>query len=614
MAGTRSIRTLLGHRRIPIAAALIAVVLALPALWTGLHSDDFALRLALRDDAAFPAQSGSPMHLFSFADGDPERNLRAMDAGLLPWWSVETLRLSFWRPLAALTHILDYVLWPESPAMMHLQSLIWFAILIVSAAALYRRILGATWIAGAAALLFAVDDAHAVAATWLASRNVVLSGLFSILALIAHDCWRRDDSRSGALVAPICLLAALLSGEVAVATGGYLLAYALFLDRGRRWRRAASLLPSLAVIVGWYLVYTGLGYGTFGSGVYIDPGREPLRFAVALVERGPLQLLAQWAFPPTDVYVWLSSGLARGVWLAAIVLTALLVLVLGPLLRVDRRARFFAAGMLLALVPNATTIPNDRILILVGLGAMGLLAVLIGALVERLPSLPRSRTWQATARAFAAALLVIHGVVAPILLPVRATLQHEERAFTQSFVEALPNNPQVEDRQLVMVNAPGGLWGTFFRTMRRERGLPVPDRVHVLATGVRRLAITRTGTHTLSIRPVGGYLAPARTPPRADKAPPAVSTAYLLQQADLVFRGEGHPMPPGHRIHLTGLTVEVTAITDDGRPSEATFRFDVPLEDPGLLWLQWTRAGYVPFELPQVGQTVELPGLLERDR
>ena len=609
MAERRSIRTFLAHRRVPIGAALLALLLALPALWTGLHSDDFAHRLALRGQPVFPAQSGSAMHLFSFADGDPARNLRAMDAGLLPWWSVETLRLSFWRPLAALTHILDYALWPDSPALMHAQSLGWFALLVFAAATFYRRFLGPTWVAGAAALLFALDDAHAVAATWLASRNVLLSGLFSVLTLVAHDRWRRGNARLAALAAPTCLAVALLCGEMALATSGYLLAYALFLDRGRPWRRAASLLPPLVVIVGWYLVYVGLGHGTFGSGVYVDPGREPLRFAAALAERAPLQLLAQWAFPPTDSYVWFSSGLARGVWLAAILLTALLVLILGPLLQADQRARFLAAGMLLALVPNATTIPNDRILILVGLGAMGLLAMLLGALTERVEILPRSRVWQITTRTAAALLLAIHGLAAPALLPLRAIQQRERPALVRAFVDALPSESTIESRQLVMVNAPGGLWGTFLRTMRSTRGLPVPNRVHVLATGMRPLEITRLDARTLRIRPAGGYLAPARTPPRADEEPPAVSLAYLLQQADLVFRGKGHPLEPGYTVDLTGLTVEVAATTADGRPREATFRFDAALEDPRLLWRQWTHAGYVPFGLPKVGETLELPGV-----
>jgi hypothetical protein len=493
---------------------------------------------------------------------------------------------------------------------MHAHSLIWFALLVAAAAAFYRRTLGATWLAGLAACFFAIDDAHAIAATWIASRNILLGTLFAILALIAHDRWRRDGSRVGAVAAPLCLLVGLLGGEGALGAGGYLLAYALFLDRGTARARLASVLPGVAVIVTWYAVYAGLGYGAFGSGVYIDPGHEPGRFAAALLERAPLQLLAQWAFPPTDMWVWFSADLARGIWLGSVALLALLAAMLGPLLRVDRRARFFAVGMLLALVPNCTTIPNDRLLILVGLGAMGLLAQLIGALGEHAAFLPRSRIWLAPARVFGVVLILIHGVAAPVFLVGRTVGHRDQGGLLQELAGFLPEDAAVAERRLVMVNAPSALWGPFVRIAGQESGRVLPGRIRLLATGVRPLSIRRSDAQTLVIRPAGGYLAPARTPPQdtCESVPP-ISLAYLLQRADLVFRGEGYPVRLGERVRLTGLAIEVTEVTGDGRPAEAAFRFDVALDAPALLWLRWTADGCAPFEVPPVGQTVALPGL-----
>jgi hypothetical protein len=53
-----------------------------------------------------------------------------VDAGrrLLPWWSDPTIHIDFARPLTALTHVLDYALWPGTPALRHLHSLLWFAL------------------------------------------------------------------------------------------------------------------------------------------------------------------------------------------------------------------------------------------------------------------------------------------------------------------------------------------------------------------------------------------------------------------------------------------------------------------------------------------------------
>ena len=58
---------------------------------------------------------------------------------------------------------------------------------------------------------------------------------------------------------------------------------------------------------------------------------------------------------------------------------------------------------------------------------------------------------------------------------------------------------------------------------------------------------------------------------------------------------------------MAGMTVTVTESTPDGRPAEALFRFDVPLEDPSLVWLRWTHDGYSPWTPPAVGESVVLP-------
>ena len=296
----------LERRWVSAALPLVAVLLASPAVWTGWHSDDLAHRLVLTGGDAFPAQSSSPMGLFSFVDGNAERTRAAIESGLLPWWSREDVRIAFWRPLAALTHIADYGLWPDSAALMHLHSLLWFAALVAAAAGLYRRLIQPAWAAALAGLLFALDDAHADAAGWLASRNLLMAGVFGITALIAHDRWRRDGWRPGVIVAPLLLLLGLLSGEAAVGVVGFLIAHAVFLDPGRRRTRFAALVPAGLVVVAWHLAYQRLGYGTFGSGIYTDPACEPWRFLTGLMDRAPLQLLAQWALPPSDLYVFMS--------------------------------------------------------------------------------------------------------------------------------------------------------------------------------------------------------------------------------------------------------------------------------------------------------------------
>jgi hypothetical protein len=233
---------------------------------------------------------------------------------------------------------------------MHVQSLLWFAGAIAAAALFYRRLLVPAWVAGLAALLFAVDDAHGMPAVWLANRNANIGVLFGLIALIAHDRWRRDGWRPGALIAPLALLLGLLAGEIALAAGGYLLAYALFLDTDN-WRgRLASLVPGGLVGSLWWVTYRVMGYGASGSGVYIDPGASPGEFVHAVIDRAPMLFAGLWGIP-SGLGHFLSQSAAHVLWLVAVGLIVAVTFLLLPILRRDRAARFFALGMVLSLVP-----------------------------------------------------------------------------------------------------------------------------------------------------------------------------------------------------------------------------------------------------------------------
>jgi len=94
--------------------------------------------------------------------------------------------------------------------------------------------------------------------------------------------------------------------------------------------------------------------------------------------------------------------------------------------------------------------------------------------------------------------------------------------------------------------------------------------------------ITRVDKNSLSIRPAEGYM------------------AFTL---DRLFRGNNCQMELGQKVHLTGMEVEVTELTDDNRPAEAVFRFDKPLEDESFRWLKWGYGQYESYTPPAVGQT-----------
>ena len=70
-----------------------------------------------------------------------------------------------------------------------------------------------------------------------------------------------------------------------------------------------------------------------------------------------------------------------------------------------------------------------------------------------------------------------------------------------------------------------------------------------------------------------------------------------------LFRDDDRLFAPGDTVEMTGVTVAVTAITDEGRPSEVAYQFAVPLDDSSLVWLERQGSIFVPFSLTAVGES-----------
>lgn len=579
------LETLLASRRLPLVAIVLVTLLALPALGAGLLLDDYYHRTVLLERSRFRELLGPPQEMFRFFRGDPVRTGRLVDIGLFPWWTDPNIKAEFLQALTVVTHRVDYALWPDSPVLMHAHSLLWLGALAGITAVYYRRMFGPVWIAGAAALLFALDDARGATVGFLANRNVLIAATFGVSALIVHDRWRREGSRTAAVLSPVLLLAALFSKEEGIGTCAYLAAYGLFADRAGRWRGCLALIPHAAAVVVWRTLRDSGGYGVRDMGLYIDPLTDPMRFAAALVERVPILLVGQWTPIPAEAGIVLgSAGHARFWWLAVAIL-ALLILAMAPLLRRDKLARFWATGMILATIPVAATFPMDRLLTFVGIGASGLLAQYWAFVFGMEPEAPARRIWRIPAATVAWLLVFTQAVLAPLSLPFRAGHPLGPRWLEDRLNVRIPLPDSLSERTLVIVNAPSPVNASYLLLRRELSGQSLPQHIRVLAPAVPSVTIRRVDDRTLAIRPEGGYL------------------RWIL---DRVFRSERRQFAVGDQVRLTGMTVTITDLTEDGRPAEAIFRFDVPLESPSLLWLCYRGDGFEPFAVPAVGQETEI--------
>ncbi len=538
---------LLQDRRLPLWVALVAVVISLPSLAGGLAMDDHGMIQLFE-------QGVPPWDIYDFGRFGSTPELQ--ERGFLGWWASPSFSIAFLRPLASLGHALDFTLWPDLPALMHLHSVLLYGLLCGLVALLYRRLGTPALAAGLAALLFVLDDVHAQTVGWISGRNAVLAAIPAFAALWLHHRWRRDGWWAGALLAPLLVLVSVLSAEAGLAATAYIAAYAIILDPGRWWRRALSLLPYAAVLAAWQLAYKALAYGAVGSGLYRDAAAEPLTFLMSSVENAWVLTLAQLTVPVCTPLAMVPWG-----WMAGAALVGLLALALGPLLRDSTLARFYGVGMLLAALPFGATEPSDRTLLPLGFGAAGLIALAAVAVRD-------GRLRGAAARWSTRGLMLFAAVLSPLLFVPSLFLVQLMEPDVERIDAALPDRGTA-----VVISVPFDILMLYPEALRHSEGRPWPDRVYTLHGGMDRLVLTRCGPSCLQIEPERGWF-----PTALDR---------LARPASETFHA-------GWIQGFDAMKVRVTSVTPDGRPQVAAFLFDEPLEDIHIVaWIdgrpeRWT--------------------------
>ncbi len=574
---------------------LAGAVLLLPSVFTGLAADDYFLSSIMLQRHSIPDLPDSPLDAFVFLQNKNNGRQQWLERGFLPWWTNPQTKIAFWRPLSALTHWLDFTIYPDAPWLMHVHNLIWYGSLCMLVLVFYRRFFIAYWeehfpavrilyVAGLAALLYAADDARGLGVGWISNRNGVISAFFAITALLLHDRWRQQGWIPGAWMAPVCFGLGLLSGESALAIFGYLAAYELFISRGSLLSRFLCLVPAAAVVVIWRFVYSWLGYGTSGTGLYLDPAQSPMLFFGSLVQRLPILLLGQLGMPNSALWTMVPDFWPLAIYVFSLIFLAFTGWMLWPMLRRDRLSRFLALGMVLAAIPSCATYPNDRLLFFTGLGGMGLVMQYIALARQSLKS--SMSTFFGRPRAAAGMLctvwVAVHMVLGPMLLPFAAVTSSIIQSPIDRGAATLPNQ---EKGQIIMVNLPIDMMQPYIFLTHVSRSATATVDLRLLSSGLTAVEIEGVDAHTVIIRIQGGLFS---------------------QPWDRAFRDDSLPFSPGCSVKLKGMTARITKTSANGRPTEIRYSFEAALDDPQLRWLIWSNRGFVPFRPPAAGQRILL--------
>jgi hypothetical protein len=558
----------------------IGFVSLLASLDTGLAADDYLQTIMLDRPAPIAGFERAPLDIFRFCD--PRFAPALLREGLFSWWDNPQAKLAFWRPISALTHVFDHALFRDVGWLMHLHSALWALLLLFGVRALYRDLIADRQLATLAFALYALDDARGWLVSWVAARNAAIATALSVWALVAHVRERSGRLRTAGLLGPFLFACALLAGEGSIAICAYLLAYALFLEAGPLRARLLRLWPYAVTLVAWRVAYKALGYGAFGSTLYVDPLTDPVAFLKMLAENGPILLGAQAGGMWSDAWnlLFVVPKLRAAVYLLTWACLAWLAWLFARRWQSHVLLRFGVVGALLAVVPATSAFPADRMLTWVAIGGSIAIASLILPVLRR--EYPRHFPLEATV----CVLLAVHSV-SVIFLPSRARGTLVMRGPLDRASAGIPSDPSVLDKTLIYVNPPFLPVAAYVPIERAALGIPRPRAQRILAIGTTALSIERIDQTRLRVRPHDGF---------------------LMDPVSKLMWNERRPFQPGERIVQDDLRVRVISVTTDRRPLEVEFEFARPLEDPSYLWRNWQGTHSGPFTPPKIGARTLLAG------
>lgn len=554
------------------------------------------------------------MRLFAFLQpGEGNTLEQARSAGLIPWWTDSQLEVEFWRPIAAITHWLDYRWWPDSPLLMHWHSAAWYALLLCALLYLLRQLGLSSVVSGVAVTLYALDASHLVAIGWLANRNIILASCFAFLSLAFYHRSTLQHHTKSLFGAVLFLAASLLSAEGGLAVTGFMMSHALFLDERSVPRRVLWLGVMGAVVVSWRFLYGKLGFAVHHSGAYFDPVADPTAFIENALIQIPILIMDQLTGIESLQLLMAPHTLVYQAIISAI-FVLIVSLLFWPLLHRYALARFFFFGAFLAMIPAGTTLfTGGRLLFISGAGLLIVQAMFLVGVYQREPWLPRAILnglpyWMG-AIVLTITTLIANGYIWYSLEKQR--LHQNPKQVYSTLANAFEHyNGQAE--HLLVVNAPIQFDLMYAQVMAQHHQLPHPLYLNALVPGVASVVITRTAANRLEIRSEADSFAIS---PKASFTPVAgaMSPYYGARRADQFFAGASYHRTPGEVITLPGLQIEVLETSADDIPYRISLTLKKNLDAIAYQWLYWhhERNRFETLAIPAPGESVRLAGPFE---
>jgi hypothetical protein len=543
-------------------APLLGFLLTLPSVFSGYVQDDHVRRqssLAITVYARRPAWD----YFNALASEAEIAQYRERGVAQVTWWTPDTARSHFFRPIASLLHAFEFRFFGNAPWVMHVNRALLYALIVFLCTKLLTRFSSTPAAYGIACLLFAIDDGHAYSSGWISGANTLLTCVFGLIALLMHDHWRREKAKVGLALSLVGFVLSLLSSEGGLALMGYLVAYALFLESGKWKKRIATLAPATFIAVGYLIFYATQHLGVKGSFDYLSPTEDLWQTALIVLGGTVTGTISQiLSIPLLAIMLQMTGGVV-----VPTVLLAAVIAVFWRFLGSSKTVAFFGAGMVLSIAPFTIGMMGDRYLLWAGLGASGLLGELF-AVYTTTAKLQRST---------AKTLLVTNTVVSLIFfVPTLFWL-----ALIEDNIRKLETT--ITSEPTIMLNG-HSISDNCAASLRYEKRGQWPEHFYHLYEGMETLTVKRTGERTL-----------LGTTPKGWFATSFVSRG--TRPKELYFK-------QGQTFDLQLMTATIEEVTQDGRPHSVSFSFKKDLSE--FAWLQLNLKGPKRIQVPALGEEIRV--------
>ena len=375
-----------------------------------------------------------------------------------------------------------------------------------------------------------------------------------------------------------------MGAEVGLGAIAYLIAYELTVAPGTWKQRALALTPLAILGVAYIAIYKLSGSGAYGSEMYIDPLRDPVRFLTLGVPKSFALIGAQ--FLATTADLWLVYVPARPVLVAFGVVTLIFMIVLvrrvWPKLEDGERRglKWLTVGSALSLVPVLATFPLNRLLLMPSIGGSALLAAVLW------------HGFKATDDQFlrygARVLFFTTVVVAALSWPSAAyVLNLGASEQKRAAMETELSDEVISGRVFVFV-APDPMASLYVPLIRVWHGKPASKQFVTFSFAPWKHRLTRVSANVFELEVVDGRL---------------LETVF-----EQLMRSSQFPMPVGTKVQLNGADVTVLSLSE-GLPNRLSIHFDEEPERGSYTLGTWADGKLGPLKVPAVGETLELERL-----